>query len=588
MNKIERTTNILKNLFLTGNCIVSSLSGKDSLCVTHLAVEALKQARVEQPSCAGILHIMTTNTTIDNFEFHRFILDLHKAAREYAIEYDLPIHTHEIKPSLMEQPLVEYIGHGKLLRTPQTTVKSRSCAINWKIEPAKKFIKQLQQQYQTNKIINLSGVRDLESQARKRNIALRNESIDALTLTELGYSLAPIKDWSLSDVWSLLGQIENDEIDSFIEQLAKQIRIHYSAGNGGICDVFANNKNSKPCSSRFGCTLCKLAPETDSLRNQIETSPTTYGYMQPLTELGDFMFNTLNNMEYSRSMLGRSVKDDFLKFGFNQYSLNYRKELLRYVLTIDANEQQSAASLNIKPRFELIDYQALIAIQYIWAKEGCESQPAEAIKIWHDVHTYNQRYNIPKTQAEPAKDITLSITATQFVMGNKLKKYRYVNLEELHQKFDSQCQGMIADDNEKRNFTCHIATIEGQKELVIPYKESNKTTIYSELAENYINETYFDLEADGIFDPENNIDPTVIVKDLLFNEVVTIRKGSMNKLHHDLKKAQLYNHLMKASRSNSSSIIDSIIYRETIDEKTFKITPKTKQNQNKLQMVMGF
>ena len=129
MDKVSKTINTLKKLFLQ-DCILScGLSGKDSSVVAHCAVEALKQAKEEKPTHRGMLYIVTTNTTIDNFEIHNFILQLHEAAREYAKEYDLPIITKELKPKLFNTPIVEYLGRGKLLRTMQTAARGRDCSV---------------------------------------------------------------------------------------------------------------------------------------------------------------------------------------------------------------------------------------------------------------------------------------------------------------------------------------------------------------------------------------------------------------------------------------------------------------------------
>ena len=422
MNKMTKTINTLKKLFLSNKILQLGLSGKDSFCVMHCAVEALKQAKDECPNNQGILYIVTTNTTIDNFEFHKFILSLHQAVKTYGEDNNLPIYTQELKPSTFNHPLVEYIGRGKLLRTPQTSVKGRDCTINWKILPAKAFLKSLQKKYQTDQIISLSGVRSDESTIRAKNIALRNESIDVITTTELGYSLAPIKDWTLNDVWQLIGNIENESIESFLDSHSSNLRKHYSAGNSGICDIYAgNNNNNKPCSTRFGCSLCAMSPNDNSLENQIKTDPKTYGYMKPINQLRKFMIDTLFDMERSRSLLGRDIKhNDWIKIGYNQYSLEYRKELLRYTLTIDANERDIAKKEKREPNFKLINYEDMIAIQFTWAKEGGELIPAEALHIWHQVHTHNQRYNIPITSMTKFKSHELNFASLNFIQGNKI------------------------------------------------------------------------------------------------------------------------------------------------------------------------
>lgn len=114
-----------------------------------------------------------------------------------------------------------------------------------------------------------------------------------------------------------------------------------------------------------------MVSNDDSLQQQIITSQSTYGYMSELPKLRKFMVNTLFDMERSRSFIGRQLlKEHWLKVNFNQYSLDYRKELLRYSLTIDAKEMVRAESAGEDPKFTLVNHQQLVAIQYYWAREG--------------------------------------------------------------------------------------------------------------------------------------------------------------------------------------------------------------------------
>jgi DNA sulfur modification protein DndC len=593
MGKVTKTINTLKNLFNEGWIFSVGLSGKDSSCVAHCAVEALKQAKEENPTCTGILYLATTDTTIDNFEVKNFILKLHQAAQDYAAEYDLPIFTQELQPKLFDMPLVEYIGRGKLLRTARTSVRGRDCSIDWKVKPAQKFLKSLQEKYQTDKILSLSGTRDQESVSRAKNIAKRGETIDAIVKTDLGWSLAPIKDWSLNDVWALLGQIEEDSIESFIDIYAKELRNIYGAGNGGTCDIYFGNtkSNDKGCGSRFGCTLCSIGGDKDkSLENQISTDEATYGYMKPLTKLRKFMNDTLFDMERSRSLLGRDIKHgSWIKIGYNQYSLEYRKELLRYVLTMDANEYMAAKALGIAPRFELINYEKMCAIQYNWAREGGELKPAEAISIWHEVHTYGKRFSIPETSPIPFEAKELNFSKLNFISGCERMVYRYANLESLYSQFDASPRGLRADKTELEVFNCRQAIIDGEMTMITPFTESKTNSIDAESAEAYINESYFYLEEEGILDPKNEVCPSVIIKDMLVNQVITIRKGGMNRLHQDLVRAQMYNFIVMAKAWGSSSIVDSVILARSVTEAEFEQEVSMANNdQVELQMVMGF
>ena len=596
MSKVTSVINTLAELFKQGYILSCGLSGKDSICVTHCAVEALKIAHEEVENCQGILYITTTNTTLDNFEVHNFVMKLHTAALDYAKEYNLPIHSAELKPKLFSRPVVEYVGRGKLLRTMVTASRGRDCAVDWKVNPCKDYLKTLSNKYQTEKIISISGTRDSESVARANNIAKRGESIDVIAKTDLGLTLAPIKDWDIKDVWGLVGQIENDQVESFANDLAGQLIKIYGAGNNGTCDIyFGNNKASdKACGARFGCVLCSMVKEDKSLQNQIDIDPDTYGYMKPFVALRKFMNDTLFDMERSRSLLGRDVKNgSWLKVGYNQYSLEYRKELLRYILTIDANEREYAFKNGLEPRFEMIGYDEMIAIQYHWSREGAELTPAEAISIWHEVHTYGKRYSIPETSDVPFDAVELHYGSLNFIGGAKQVTYRYVDMNSLNNLFDSEDSfpGLSATKDEEGFFKCRSAMLDGKMSRTIPFLETRASSVDSDRAQNYIEESYFDLEAEGIFYPENNVCPSMIIKDLLFNEVITLRKGMANKLHQDLKRAQLYNAITKAKAWGSSSMVEKVVLANSVAEEAYNEAIKAKNDallELEPQLVMGF
>ncbi len=136
-------------------------SGKDSSSVLVCAIEALRRAHKVCQN-VGPLYVVTTATSLDNFEVHGHILDMHRQLEEYADETGLPIICKELKPTLNSLPMVQMIGRGKQLRTPETTVKGRDCAVDWKIKPAEAFLKKLRIEHQTTKILSLSGSRDGE------------------------------------------------------------------------------------------------------------------------------------------------------------------------------------------------------------------------------------------------------------------------------------------------------------------------------------------------------------------------------------------------------------------------------------------
>lgn len=116
-----------KKAFLSKSLISLGLSGKDSACALICAVEGLKQAK-EIDQSVGPLYVVTTNTTLDNMVLHDYMLTLHDDVKAYGLEHDLPIYTKELRPTLSNNPMVEIVGRGKLLRTPETSSRGRDCA----------------------------------------------------------------------------------------------------------------------------------------------------------------------------------------------------------------------------------------------------------------------------------------------------------------------------------------------------------------------------------------------------------------------------------------------------------------------------
>lgn len=564
MEHINRTIGNIQDKIDAGWIVVVGLSGKDSFSVAHCTMEALKNARETNPS-AGPVHFITTDTTHDNYELQDYMSRVHDAINEYAQAYDLNVETHFLRPALNAQPIVEYIGRGKLLRTPQTTQNGRSCAVNWKIDPAKRFNSELKARYQTTKILNISGSRAEESDVRAANIEKRGETIDTIAETDLGYTMAPIKDWTLQNVWGLVSAIDDDRIESFGDCVADEMRKHYAAGNGGTCDLYAKSTDKKAsCGSRFGCWSCAMVSNDDSLQQQIVTSPRTYGYMAELPKLRKFMVDTLFDMERSRSFVGRQLlKGHWLKVNFNQYSLDYRKELLRYTLTIDAKEIARAEDAGQDPKFTLVTHQQLVAIQYYWSREGGEHLAGEAFRIWHEVHTEGNWYEIPETAT--ASEYDPATMPGQFIMGDKLSpKSRYFDLNQLYAAMgDIEMPGLGMYEGE--NFDGNLSFVEnkdGTIENVVPIELTDRFTIDQNEADWYVEDRFVDLmELIG----DADVDPTTILKDLLQCGVIKIRKGEIRRLHNELKQAQAINAMTRVTPAYAYRM-----YKASVSEQEFK------------------
>lgn len=536
----EITVERAKKLFLDGWIVSLGLSGKDSGAACICVVEGLRQAFSINKN-VGPLYIVTTNTTLDNMVLHEYMMDLHEDLQAYAQETDLPILTKVLTPSLSNNPMVEYIGRGKLLRTPQTSVNGRDCAIDWKIKPMERFLKSVQHEHQTTKVVSISGSRDAESSVRAANLKKRNESAEQIVATGLGWSLAIIKDWSLGDVWQLFKKVDDGDLDTFSDRF-DGMRKHYAAGNGGTCDLFAVGVSKKECGARFGCVLCAMNPTDESLEAQIDIAPGTYGFMKPLNQLRRYMINTLHDHS-KRSLLGREMKHGFIKVGFNQYSMEYRMDLLRYVLTIQQDVYNEFGSHLI----DLIDYEQLLAIQYHWSREGGEPEPGMALKIWHEIVSEGEgHYPMPHTE---------KIDAT-FV-----PTYRHFPLEDFMDK--ANCIGL--DDaglDDKFKPAARVYYREGEKHRVIQYQEADGFEVVSKdgFAMTFVEDFYPRLVRDGHLQGKC---PTVMLKHLLESGVVKIHKGSIDRINRDAKRAQA----LFALATDANMPVEQVIYHLSLPKR---------------------
>ena len=538
--------NRAKKLFLDGFVVSLGLSGKDSGCAAVCIVEGLRQSCVENPERQfGPLYVVTTNTGIENIVLHEYMLELHQDLTDYAKENNLPIFTQELKPALASNPMVEYVGRGKLLRTPITASNGRDCAFGWKIQPVKQFLSKLKLKHQTEKIVSISGSRSSESKVRAHNLLKRKESSNKVVETELGLAMALIKDWTLNDVWSLFHLIDDDEIETFSERL-NLMRKHYSAGNGGTCDLFAGNSADKACSARFGCMLCAMQPNDASLEAQVELDPKQYGFMKPVNKLRQFMINSLFDYR-QRSILGRELKKGWIKIGYNQYSLNYRIQLLRYILSIQNDLYSTTGNHDIT----LIDVKELVAIQFHWSREGGEPEPGYAFKIWHEVYTEGQHYPVPTI---PMSEQGQTPEYTYFPLGN------YVS-----QEFTEGLDDPILFEQDCTAERFYIRN--NEKHRVIRYNESQSFEVVTEngLAADFVECYYPDvLIAEGHLKDKC---PTVMLKALLESGVVRLAKGQISRLNNDAKRAQAINSLRTDSKLNVEQIIQKLsVPKEVMSE----------------------
>ena len=199
----------------------------------------------------------------------------------------------------------------------------------------------------------------------------------------------------------------------------------------------------------------------------------------------------------------------------NEYSLSYRMNLLRYILTIQAEAFEKHGFHII----DLIDYESLIAIQYHWSRAS-EPEPGMAFKIWHEVN----------------EGISYPIPETERYVKQSIPAYKYFPLRDYIKKSDVEGLNDTGLDGEFSHLTRQFYR-DGLSQRVVKYEEEKSFKVVTEngIAMDFVEDFYPYLVSTGQLD---NADPTVMLKHLLVGGVIKISKGSIAKLHESVKRSQ--------------------------------------------------
>ena len=392
----------LKDVLAKHECSVSWSSGKDSSVVLGLVMQAaasLKRAGVP----VRPITVMHGDTTVENPEIRAYADKEIRAIERYARALGIPLTVVVARPNLTESWQVRVIG-GRAL--PAMPGLNHDCAWSMKVEPMKRARKVVLGDGARN-IITVMGTRFEESPQRAARMRERGETPDKSWQGDDGnLYLSPIALWGTDDVWEYLGLARAGDSDVRTFSDFEDVFRIYSAGSGSSCAVvgdMAARGKSKPCGARTGCWCCTPAGRDKSLEAMI-AGEERYGYMRGLNQLQRFLINT--RWDFSRRLwLGRTLDDEgYVAIRPDVYSPDMLRELLRYCLTLDAEERSAAASLGIAPRFEIISLQTLIAIDAMWNLQGYH-KAFEAMRVFKDVVLDGNRYPVPEIAEYPRPQV---------------------------------------------------------------------------------------------------------------------------------------------------------------------------------------
>lgn len=358
--------------------IIGFSGGKDSTVLLTLTWLALEELKEEGISLHRNVYVVCNDTMVENPVIEEYVSAVLATIQKAAKEQQLPITVATTTPELEDTFWCCVIGKGY----PAPNNSFRFCTEKMKIKPTSKFI--TDQVAADGEAIVLVGTRLTESQARERSIKrheIKGHRLSKHPLNPNTFTYAPIKDLMLEEVWWIINGLPSPW--GFDNEILFKIYLNASADDYECPTVVTDDRHRSCGQSRFGCWICTVVKEDKSMSALIKNG---VEWMKPLLAFRDRLVENRNVSEYrceTRRNGQRAVDENGHKMG--NYTMEYRIQLLRELLTVQKNTQDYRASI------DLITNQELIAIQVLWYRDGNFTTTV------NDIYNEVYGYNIPNT-----------------------------------------------------------------------------------------------------------------------------------------------------------------------------------------------
>lgn len=374
--------------------------GKDSSVCVDIGLRAARRFKADGGE--PVLVVGTSDTLVENPEIsNHYRSELNKMG-QYARRHGLNLRTAVVKPTLASTWQVKILsGRG----IPSFPGGSADCSADLKGGPQKRFRKNLFAYWLKQGLpepVTVLGMRLDESVARGNNMRARGDNAIEPVRNKAGeLVLSPIADWSEDDVFEHLGNISNGLLDSYSDMIETDRIYAHSAGTS--CSVVAMDEHqarkSKGCGARHGCHSCQRS-EDKSLEAMIAFDP-RYAYAQGLNKLNKLIRATRYDWS-RRHWIGRTIKGGWIEIKPDTYHPKFLRELTRYMLQLDHDEEVRARRAGEPPKFKLLPLDMMIAVDAMQSLNGV----ARPFQVWADYRDIQQRgirYDIPEVPTTPAQ-----------------------------------------------------------------------------------------------------------------------------------------------------------------------------------------
>lgn len=396
-------------------CSAAVSFGKDSSVVLILMLEAIRR-RVEAGTYVQPAFVTHANTGIENPAMDTYADAMITDLEMYCAQHSLPVTVIKVQPSMTSSFAYATIGRGKL---PVFVGASRSCSVDWKLRPQQKALKQLLSTLQNpGELVTFVGTRLSESTTRAANMRVRGQDVaGGLTLNEHGsYVCSIIADWEMAEVWELLMACDSKRggpFRTYVDNFDLCLEL-YKEANEGVCAIITGDGGNKAaCGSRFGCAWCTVTGERDkSMEAMIASAPEKHGHMEGINKFRTFLINTRWDMG-RRDWIGRTRSEaGYINVTGTAYNAEMRRELLRYLLTLDVLEEERAEEHDARMfrgelektesngmlrgiTFQFITPKNLLAIDFAWSLSYGFDHAFPALTEWYEIRVLGKRYPIP-------------------------------------------------------------------------------------------------------------------------------------------------------------------------------------------------
>lgn len=355
--------------------IIGFSGGKDSTVLLTLVWIALQKIRDnKQGTLKRLVYVVCNDTMVENPVIEEYVTTVMQTIQRSAKEQALPVAVVTTTPQIEDTFWSCVIGKGY----PVPNNAFRFCTEKMKIKPTSDFI--TNQVVADGEAIILIGTRLSESQQRAKSIKkhdIKGHRLSKHPLNPNTFTYAPIKELMLEEVWYIINAIPSPW--GFDNQILFKIYLDASADDYECPTVVTSDSHRSCGQSRFGCWVCTVVKEDKSMTALIKNG---VEWMKPLLEFRNKLVAN-RNLSENRNETRRNGQIAVDETGHRQgnYTMKYRIQLLRELLTIQRDTQQYRSSI------DLITSQELIAIQVMWYRDDNFSTTVN--DIYNEVYGYD-------------------------------------------------------------------------------------------------------------------------------------------------------------------------------------------------------